>query len=131
MKRTLAALGTMAALLMVPVSARASASALHTFGTCTGHGQYAVCVASGTLYKPVNLYVYAYARPNQRLPVYWSVVCAKGLSAGSRSGSFSVTTPGRHLVSHPYNHPNYCILAADAQIDRGNYLHIAVRGSTY
>jgi hypothetical protein len=102
----------------------AQASTWYGAGSCKAYGQYATCVASGNAWHPSGIYVHVNTGVNQWITVYWSVVCWKGTSAGSRSGQFTVYTPATHKISHPYYHPRGCSVASSAQIHKGSYLHL-------
>lgn len=106
----------------------AQASTWYGAGSCTAWGQYATCVAGGNAYRPYTIRVRVETHRSQWLRVYWTDVCSKGSGAGSKSGSFSIWAPAwktvGHNISHPYAYPDNCTVASDAQIHRGNYLHI-------
>ncbi|HWG62390.1 MAG TPA: hypothetical protein VG253_11825 [Streptosporangiaceae bacterium] len=61
--------------------------------------------------------------PDQKATVYWNMVCSKGTGAGSSSGHFTATTPIRTKLKKPYLRPDSCIVAADAQLNNGGWLH--------
>jgi hypothetical protein len=125
--RQIVALGVLPAALVAigTASAQAATAPLHYAGACTAQGQYATCVAGGTDSRPATLYVTVRTLNHQRLTVYWDVVCSQGFGAGSKSGQFTARAPIiLHRLPHPYNHPDSCIVSADAQIGTGSYLHI-------
>ena len=117
MKRAL----TAAALAVVigTLSATPASAGTITFAKKTGRGQYAVAVASGTVNHPHKLFVKVTASPNQRVYVAWNDVCSHGLSAGTKSGHFTATTPVRRSISHPYSLPDNCTVAASGQLRAG------------
>lgn len=119
-----AAIPVAGVIIAVTGATAAQASTWHGAGTCTAQGQYATCVASGNAYHPRGIAVWVDSGVHQWIKVYWTVVCSKGTSAGSRSGHFSVYTPGTTYISHPYRYPDQCTVASSAQISKGNYLKI-------
>ena len=110
---------------LTPASAAPAAGPDHA-GYCSASGDYAICAASGTAYRPSIINVHVYATPNQKVDVYWNMVCSKGEGAGSSSGHFSGVTPLSHRAPHPYAQPDNCIVAASAGLDNGGY-HIVVK----
>ena len=97
----------------------------HFINGCRARGDFATCVAGGSVNKPLSLWVHVNARPNQRVFVAWSDVCSRGLGAGSKSGSFYARTPVRHRMRMPYLHPDSCTVSADAQLQHGgNRIHV-------
>ena len=68
-------------------SASAATSTVGTVGSCTARGDFAICTASGTARHPVTIRVHVVARPGQRVSGSWSMTCAKGNGAGSKSGN--------------------------------------------
>jgi len=116
-----------AALLLVLAAPGSAATArVYHAGSCTAEGQFAICVASGTAYNPTTINVHVNA-PRTGLPisVAWDVVCAKGDGAGSSSGQYSTVTDSNRTIRHPYARPDYCTVAADAQLT-GAGIHIRV-----
>jgi hypothetical protein len=119
-----AAIPVASVIVTVTGATAAQASTWHGAGSCTAQGQYATCVASGNASRPKGIAIYVDTGVHQWVKVYWTVVCTKGTGAGSRSGHFSVHTPATTYISHPYRYPDGCSVASDAQISKGNYLHI-------
>lgn len=120
------AVATATSLLLLAAPAFASTARIYNAGSCRAEGQYATCVASGTAYNPTTINVHVSA-PRAGLPVYvaWSTVCAKGDGAGTSSGQYKAVTGSNRKIRHPYTRPDYCIVAADAQLTRGG-IHIHV-----
>ncbi len=106
------------------VPASASTAKIYHAGSCKAQGDYAVCVTpGGTATGPRDIYVNVESHPDQSVLISWSMVCAKGLGAGSRSGQFTARTPVTwHLIRHPYRYPDYCVVSADAQLSNGGSL---------
>jgi hypothetical protein len=115
-----------ASLLMLASPGSASTVRVYHAGSCTAEGQFATCVASGTAYNPTTINVHVNA-PRTGLPIFvaWSVVCAKGDGAGSSSGQASAVTDFNRTIRHPYARPDFCTVAADAQLT-GPGIHIRV-----
>ena len=113
-------------LLMLAAPGFASTARIYHAGSCSAEGQYATCVASGTAYNPTVIRVHVSA-PRTGLPIFvaWSVVCAKGDGAGSRSGQYQTVTDSNRKIKHPYARPDSCIVAADAQLTKDG-IHIRV-----
>jgi hypothetical protein len=127
---TAAALLTLSGWLVLAAGpASAAAPAVVHLGSCRAQGDYATCVASGSVNHPHSIHVYVSASPGQKIiNGNWDVVCAKGTGAGSKSGTFkgwaSDRRPLRRTVHMPYRRPDYCTVSADAQLSHGGHLHI-------
>jgi len=115
--------------LLLAGSASAAATNHHSkrFASCSARGGNATCVASGTTYHPLRIFVHVRAQPRQRVTGSWTVVCSKGLGSGSKKGSFDSRawpTLTRKLRMN-YRHPDMCVVTADAQLSRsGNTIHV-------
>lgn len=115
-----------ASLLLLAAPAFASTARIYNAGSCTAEGQYATCVASGTAYNPTTINVHVSApRAGLHVFVAWSAVCAKGDGAGTSSGHYNAVTTSNRTIRHPYARPDYCIVAADAQLTNSG-IHIRV-----
>ncbi len=117
--------GMLAAGAMASSSAVASASI--TFGSCSAQGDFATCIASGTATRPITITVSVTSSPDQNVFVTWNAVCSQGTGAGSSSGSVTAQTPVSRTISHPYNQPDSCTVAAGAQLRAGgNSIHVSL-----
>ncbi|MGP7997857.1 MAG: hypothetical protein ACLPKI_11105 [Streptosporangiaceae bacterium] len=110
--------------LAVAAPASAGATQIRQVGSCTAQGDYATCDASGTVNRPRELIVHGRSTPGQQVSVYWSMTCAKGMGAGSKSGQFTATTPLHRVMKMPYRHPDWCSVAAGAQLSDGGHLRV-------
>jgi hypothetical protein len=90
-----------------------------TYASCNAQGQYAVCTAGGQANDPLTLSVTVTSSPDQAVYVAWGDTCAQGDGAGGDSGSFTAQTPVTRTIPHPYHQPDYCIVAATAQLQAG------------
>jgi len=108
--------------------ASAAPSTVRFLGGCRAQGDFATCIASGSVNHPHSIHVHVIARPGQRVSGSWSMICAKGLGAGSKSGNFSGWAGLKHNLYRnlpmPYLHPDSCTVAADAQLSHGGKLHV-------
>src|SRR5271167_3515130 len=87
------------------VMVTAVAASASTVGTCTAQGDYATCVAGGSVNNPLTIDVTVTSSPDQPVYVAWDDTCSQGLGAGSDSGSFTTSTPATTPISHPYHQP--------------------------
>jgi hypothetical protein len=109
------------------VAVGAGVASAGTVGSCSAQGQYAVCVASGTVDNPTSISVTVTASPDQSVSVSWDDVCSQGTGAGGDSGSFTAETPVTRTIDHPYAHPDNCVVSADAQLqDGGNSIRVVI-----
>jgi hypothetical protein len=125
----LAAAAAMTGLLTAGAIAASATAAIAgtTFGSCSAQGDFAVCDASGTATDPVTITVTVTSSPDQSVFVSWDDTCSQGEGAGGKSGSFTATTPVSRTISHPYQQPDSCIVAAGAQLQAGgNSVHVSL-----
>jgi hypothetical protein len=111
-------------LVAAGTASAATAAKAYRAGSCTADGDYAVCDASGTAGRPAEIYVHVTSSPDQKVLVSWDMTCAKGDGAGGKSGQFTARTTIRRLLKQPYAHPDYCIVAAGAQLNNGGRLKV-------
>jgi hypothetical protein len=126
MKRMVLALAAapIAAFLATTPAWAAPAAHSRQIGSCRAQGDFAICTASGSVNHPLSLVVHVTSSPNQHISGAWDVVCAKGTGAGSKSGTFSGTTPFQRTLKMNYRRPDSCTVSADAQLGTGGSLHI-------
>ena len=117
------ALVALAVAVALGTSTPAHAS-IKRIGKCSARGNYATCVASGSVNHPHALFVKVASRPRQRVAVYWSTVCSRGYGAGSKSGSFKARTPVRRQVKMAYAAPDDCTMSASAQLTHKGGLRV-------
>lgn len=113
---TLLALGALAA---PAATAQAStAPKVYDIGHCTATGQDAECITGGgNISRPAQIWVNVHASPNQKVDVYWDMVCSKGYSASSRDGNFTAMTPIKsHRLPLPMKNPSSCIATASVSL---------------
>lgn len=130
-------MATVAALSVTPALASASTAAparWHNIGSCTARGDFAICVTSGSINRPVQIQAYVIARPGQSVTGSWDVVCSKGFGAGSRSGNLSGRASALHplvkTLRMPYLRPDSCDVAADAQLSGGSFIRVGLKART-
>jgi hypothetical protein len=111
-----AVLALLIAALTAAETIGAAQSALRVIGRKSASGDFAIALASGRATKPTALYMRVRARPNQRIDANWTVVCNKGLSAGSKSGRFAATTPVTRRLRLPMTRPSRCVVSGTAQL---------------
>lgn len=103
----------------------ASAAVYKRIGSASASGDFATTIASGTAKRPIAIYVAVFATPRQKVDVNWTLVCSKGLGAGSKSGHFTTTSSAKRKLRLPTAHPDECQVSAGGSLDRGG--HIVVR----
>ena len=116
--------GAVSACLITGTASAAPDNYVHRVASCRARGDFAICVAGGNVNRPLALYVYVSATPGQHVSGAWTVVCSKGLGAGSKSGSFSGRTTLRRYIRMPYRRPDSCTVSADAQLSHSGRLHV-------
>jgi len=105
-------------------AAAAPRTAANTFASCRAQGGFAVCIASGTVHRPLVIRVHVTSSRVQKVSVSWNMVCVKGSGAGSSMGHFRATVPVNRIIRHPYRRPGSCTVAASGQLARGGHIHV-------
>jgi hypothetical protein len=104
--RAIAAVTAIPATILLGASAASATTiyggSVHHAGHCYAAGGFAICTASGTATEPRTIHLHVKAEPNQHVSGAWESVCTRGTGVGSRSGSFSGTTPLRHTIRYPF-----------------------------
>jgi hypothetical protein len=114
--RLLAVIASLTLALVAAETVGASQEALRVIGRKSASGDFAIAFASGRAAKPTAVYMRVLARPNQTVNANWTLVCSKGLGAGSKSGRFSARTPATRRLRMPMSRPNSCIVSGGAQL---------------
>lgn len=70
--------------------------------------------------------VWTFAR--QGITGNWSVVCSRGTSAASKSGSFKGRTTLHVYLKFPFAHPDSCTEAVIAELNGSGRIHVWVTG---
>lgn len=113
---TVLALG---ALTIPAATAQASTSStVYDIGHCTATGQDAQCLTGGgNIGRPAAIWVNVHAKPNQKVDVFWDMVCSKGFSGSSRDGNFTAMTPIKsHRLPLPMKNPSSCLASASVSL---------------
>ena len=111
--------------------------------TGSAAGDYATTVTAGTVNRPRSVVVVVYTSSAQSVAVSWTMVCTRGLGAGSKSGQFTISThrdgsggplhqPGawsmRNLAAPPMNGSDSCTVSADGQLSGSGSLRLELLG---
>jgi hypothetical protein len=78
-----------------------STKAPRVVGSARTSGDFATAIASATVNRPTGLSLRIIAKPRQRVDGTWTLVCSKGMGAGSKSG----TVAGRSTLTRPMRFP--------------------------
>jgi len=112
-------------------------------GSALTAGDYATTVVSGTVNRPSNVVVVIYTSQSQPVDVSWTMVCTRGMGAGSKSGQFRLLTvkdntggPTHHagawtmkqVRSFPMANADSCDVSADAQLSASGSLRLELLG---
>jgi hypothetical protein len=114
-------------------------------GTAVAAGDYATTVASGTVTKPGSVTVVVYTSKAQPVDIAWTMVCSRGMGAGSKSGHATRTAmnqgDGMGGPTHrgkiwtmqtmrplPMANADSCDVSADAQLSASGSLRVDIVG---
>jgi hypothetical protein len=117
-----------------PGSASATSTAktptvTRNMGSCNSLGDFALCEPKGaTLNKPVSIKAGIWAAPRQGITGNWTMVCTKGTSAASKSGTFKGRTTVHVFLKFPFAHPDSCTEAVLAELNGSGRIHVWVTG---
>ncbi len=110
-------------------STAAAPTVTRNMGSCNSRGDFALCEPKGaTLDKPVSIKVGVWAGPRQGITGNWTIVCSRGTSAGSKSGTFKGRTTVHVFIKFPFAHPDSCTEAVLAELNGSGRIHIWVTG---
>ena len=114
--------GCVAVILLVATAAvaTASSSGLRVFGRESASGDYAIAIATGGVKRPKQLFVRVLASPRQRVDGNWTMVCSKGLGAGSKTGRFRGRSPLTRAMRFPMRRPDDCSVSAAGALTSGS-----------
>jgi hypothetical protein len=107
---------------LVTLTATEATADIRRIGQCRSRGDFATCVAGGSVNDPARLWVKVISRPSQRVDGSWSVVCSRGTAAGSRIGAG--VTPLKKLVRMNFADPDHCSLSSAAQLSEGGFIRV-------
>ncbi len=101
-----------------------------TFASGKASGEYAIAQAGGTTHFPRSVYVVVHTSTPQEVHVSWTLVCSEGsgISAGSKSGQFSATTPVRRRLELPSRENDSCVGSANSQLTSSGDVTISLVG---
>jgi hypothetical protein len=117
---------TLVLTFFVTLTATEATADIRRIGQCRSSGDFAICVASGSVDDPARLWVKVIARPSQRVNGSWSVVCSRGTGAGSRSGDYAGVTPLKKPVRMNFADPDQCSLSSAAQLSDGGFVRVVL-----
>jgi hypothetical protein len=109
---------------LVTLTATEATADIRRIGQCRSRGDFATCVAGGSVNDPARLWVKVISRPSQRVDGSWSVVCSRGAAAGSRIGDFAGVTPLKKLVRMNFADPDHCSLSSAVQLSEGGFIRV-------
>jgi hypothetical protein len=112
--------------LSVVTGASGASATWKVFASKSASGDFAIALAGGKANHPQRLAVRVRTKPAQRVSVSWTMVCSKGLGAGSKSGQFKAAAPLLRALKMPMRHPDDCIVSASAQLDRSGSVRVAL-----
>ena len=106
-----------------------AAADARTIGSKSGSGDYAIALASGTANNPHRIRLVVTASPRQSVSGSWTMVCSRGLSAGSKSGSFSGKSTVRRTLKMPSSNPDSCTVSASGQLNGSGRIRVRLLSS--
>jgi hypothetical protein len=119
---------------VVVLAGPASASPAHVrvdnktvrLGSCRSSGDFATCIASGSVNNPLYIRAHVDASPNQSETGNWNMVCSKGTSAGSTSGTISGHTPRVKRLRMPFSNPDSCDVAVSGGLNGNGSIFVYI-----
>jgi hypothetical protein len=124
MRRSLVLLSVGFAIFAALSASAFAGGAGDTFAEGRAHGEYAIAQAAGEVSHPSAIFVRVKSIPHQKVSGAWTVVCAKGYGAGTKSGRVSGYTNFTTPLKLPYNNPSSCIASANAQLSSGGLVKV-------
>lgn len=90
-----------------------------TFGQQSASGEAAIAQTEGTIRNPEIIRVRVKTVPPLKASVTYTLICATGGSAGSKSGQFTASSPIDRKINIPNGRPDSCDVSANAQLEAG------------
>jgi hypothetical protein len=112
------AAGPLAALTLAAPASAAAHTRVYDIGHCRATGTDAECTTGGgQINRPARIWLNAHASPDQKVDVYWSMDCFKGLSSSSNDGNFTARTPIKaHRLPQPGRREGTCYVTASVSL---------------
>lgn len=111
------------------VASSAASTVTRNMGSCSSRGDFAICEPKAhTLDEPVSIRAGVWASPRQGITGNWTIVCSRGTSAASKSGSFKGRTTLHVYLKFPFAHPDSCTEAVVAGLNGSGRIHVWVTG---
>lgn len=101
---------------------------IRVIGRQSARGDFATASASGSINAPVKIEVQIIASPDQLVEVEWTMVCARGTGAGSRSGRFRDYSRMSRSIPFPTRNPDDCTVSAVASLSRTGAVTVKIYG---
>lgn len=95
-------------------------------GRESSSGDFATVIASGTAKSPRAIYVAVKTSPRQKADMNWTVVCSKGMGAGSKSGDYSTSSSAKRKIRLPMSNPSSCTVSAGGQLSSGGKITVTL-----
>lgn len=121
-----------------PIMIRGPVKAV-AIGHASSQGNYAVAIATGSITRPADGYVFASVETSPSQPVHmnWTVVCVRGTSASSSSGQATDGGPGTvsgslviKKVRMSLPNADRCTISFSAQLQNSGHLKIELLGNS-
>jgi hypothetical protein len=112
-----------ALVLAVPATAQ---SPYKRIAQKSASGDFAIAIAAGTAKHPRGIAAKAIATPRQRVDINWTMVCSRGMGAGSKDGSYSTSSPTLRTLKMPTSHPDSCTVSVGGSLARGGKIKVQI-----
>ncbi len=96
------------ALVLVSILAEPAWAKIVVVDRDRGHGEFAVALASGTVYAPRRLWIRVESSPKKDVRVTWSTSCTKDSVTRPKNGEFTDRTPLERGLRMGYRRPDKC-----------------------
>jgi hypothetical protein len=125
MTKGMAIAGVVGAALVLAVPATAQ-SPYKRIAQKGASGDFAIAIAAGTAQNPRGIAAKAIATPRQSVDINWTMVCAHGTGAGSKKGSYSISSPMLRTLKMPTSRPDSCTVSVGGSLARGGKIKVQI-----
>jgi hypothetical protein len=103
-----------------------SGRAPRVVGSARASGDFATAIASATVNRPTRLSLRIIAKPRQRVDGNWTLVCSKGMGAGSKSGTVAGRSTLTRPMRFPMARPDSCTAAGSGSLSGSGRLTVQI-----
>ena len=107
--------------------ASAPGASAYVIDAQSASGDYAIAIASGSANNPSRMKVRIKTSPSQHATGNYTIVCSKGMGAGSKDGSYSGYGSFTRRLRFPMRNPDSCTASALGSLDASGRVKVILK----